>query len=697
MFGISCAPEMYQKVLGQVLQECDGVHNIIDDVIVHAPTEEEHDKRFENVIRVLSSKGLTLNRDKCQFKMSHLVFMGHVLSARGIGPADVKAKAVADACEPTNAAEVRSFLGLVNFTARFIPGLATVSAPLRQLTKNGEPFVWGPDQQQSFDELKKRLSNAETLGYFDKNASTKVIADASPVGLGAVLVQQQGEELRVISYESRSLSDTERRYSQTKKEALAIVWSCERFHTYLYDADFELMTDHKPLECIFSPTSKTCARIERWLLRMQPYRFTVKYIPGPKNIADSLSRLLRPVPQSTDENETEEYVKWVAQESTPVSLTTREIERASEHDPELESVRECLLNGRWHAMEFKEYLPVRGELSAIGKLVLRETRIVLPKQLRCQALKLANEGHPGIVAMKQRLRTKVWWPGIDNEAEGVCKTCHGCQLVSQPLKPEPMVRTEFPSAPWQHLAADLLGPLPSGDYVFVVVDYYSRFFEMEFTKSTTSEKIVSMLSKIFVTYALPLPLRTDNGPQFVSDYFEKYLEENGIEHRRTTPLWPQANGEIERQNRSILKRLCIAQAEGRNWRSEMDDFLMMYRSTPHSTTGVSPAELLFGRRIRTKLPQLQEFTVGDEVRDRDSERKEKGKVYADCKRNAQESKIQEGDKVLLRQEKENKLSTTYKQSPFTVVQKNGNSVLVEANGVQYRRNVTHVKKVSRAR
>ena len=126
--------------------------------------------------------------------------------------------------------------------------------------------------------------------------------------------------------------------------------------------------------------------------------------------------------------------------------------------------------------------------------------------------------------MKQRLRTKVWWPGIDKEAEGVCKTCHGCQLVSQPLKPEPMVRTELPSAPWQHIAADLFGPLPSGDY------------EMEFIKSTTSEKIVSMLSTIFVTHGLPLSLRTDSGSQFVSDYFKKYLEENGIEHQRTTPL-----------------------------------------------------------------------------------------------------------------------------------------------------------------
>ena len=161
--------------------------------------------------------------------MSHLEFMGNVLSERGVGPAEVKVKTVVDALEPTNAAEVRSFLGLVNFTARFIPDLATVSAPFRLLTKSGESFVWGPDQQQSFDELKKRLSSAETLGYFDKNAPTKVIADASPVGLGAVLVQEQGGELRVVSYASRSLSDTERRYSQTEKEVLAIVWACERF------------------------------------------------------------------------------------------------------------------------------------------------------------------------------------------------------------------------------------------------------------------------------------------------------------------------------------------------------------------------------------------------------------------------------------------------------------------------------------
>ena len=424
----------------------------------------------------MNERGLTFNRDKCQYKMAHLEFMGHVLSEHGVGPTEAKVRAVAEARGPRDAGEVRSFLGLVNFTARFIPDLATVSAPLQKLTKAKEPFVWGIDQQNSFNELKKRLTCAETLGYFDKEAKTTVIADASPVGLGAVLVQEQGDEHRIINYASRSLSDVERRYSQTEKEALAIVWSCERFHAYLYGAEFELLTDHKPLECIFSPKSKPCARIERWLLRMQPYTFTVKYLPGPKNIADPLSRLLRPESDTCRVSAGDEYVKFVAREATPVAMTTREIERESEHDPELQSVRECIMSGKWDCLVHKEYLPVRREPCAIGQLVLRGTRIVVPQNLREQVLKLAHEGHPGIVAMKQRLRSKVWWPGIDRQAEKVCQECFGCQLTSNPSKPEPMARIELPNAPWEHLVCDLLGPLPSGDYIFVVVDYYFVVF-----------------------------------------------------------------------------------------------------------------------------------------------------------------------------------------------------------------------------
>ena len=130
---------------------------------------------------------------------------------------------------------------------------------------------------------------------------------------------------------------------------------------------------------------------------------------------------------------------------------------------------------------------------------MRGTRTVIPKKLRHQVLEISHEGHPGIVSMKQCLRYKVWWLGIDRNSENICRECYGCQLVAQPTRPEPIKRTEFPNAPWQHLACDLLGPLPSADFIFAAVDY-SRFFELEFTKSMTAGKITSILTKTFTSW-----------------------------------------------------------------------------------------------------------------------------------------------------------------------------------------------------
>ena len=154
------------------------------------------------------------------------------------------------------------------------------------------PFVFGTEQKRSFGALKKSLSDTGTLAYFEKNAPTKVIADSSPVRLGAVLMQEQRGEQVAVCYASRSLTDCERRYSQTEKEALALVWACKKSHAYVYGMKFDLVNDHKPLEAIYGPRSKPCARIERWVLRMQPYDFHVVHIPGTQNIADPLSRLI---------------------------------------------------------------------------------------------------------------------------------------------------------------------------------------------------------------------------------------------------------------------------------------------------------------------------------------------------------------------------------------------------------------------
>ncbi|XP_044163820.1 uncharacterized protein K02A2.6-like [Acropora millepora] len=212
------------------------------------------------------------------------------------------------------------------------------------------------------------------------------------------------------------------------------------------------------------------------------------------------------------------------------------------------------------------YTCIKNELCTIGKLVMRGDRIVIPNTLRKRVLEAAHEGHQGIVKTKSRLRTKVWWPKMDSDAERICKSCHGCQVVGQLNVLEPMKRTEPPSGPWQDVAVDLMGPMPTGESLLVVVDYYSRYYEVVIMHSTTTEKIVDALSTIFARFGFPYSLKSDNGSQFLSENFQTFLQESGIEHRTSPPLWPQANGEVGRQNRTLLKALKVAQVEGKNWR-----------------------------------------------------------------------------------------------------------------------------------
>ena len=215
--------------------------------------------------------------------------------------------------------------------------------------------------------------------------------------------------------------------------------------------------------------------------------------------------------------------------------------------------------------------------------------------------------------------------------------------------------TELPLGKWQDLSLDPLGPMPTGEYLLVVIDYYSKYYKVEILMSITASQIISRLEKIFAVHGLPVTTTSDNGPQFRSEEFEQYLVDNGILHRKVTPQWAQANGELERQNQSLLKNMRIAQAEGKTWRKELVHYLATYRTTPHSVTGVCPAELLFGRKIRIKMPELRETTVnGDELRDCDWEKKMKVKIYADDGRRAQPNDLQAGDQVLLKKKKSNK-------------------------------------------
>lgn len=645
----------------------------------------------------LKARNVQLNWDKCIFGVTELEFLGHKITGTGIIPSDAKVEALVTFRRPDSANEVRSFLGLANYLNRFIPNLATVDSPLRELTRKGNPFNWLDKHEKAFNEIKTILSDPSSLGFYQKGDRTLVMADASPIGLGALLIQvdKHGKH-RVISYASKSLTNTEKRYCHTEKEALALVWCVEKFYIYLYGIEFEILTDCKALIYLFTPRSRPCARIERWVLRLQGFDYVVTHIPGDQNQADVLSRLSTLRPVAFDQREEIMITEITDYAANAVAVPWGQMVEASKVDEEIQQVLDLMGQDNRDELPI-EFRVIANELCQVGDLLVRGDRIVVPRALRLRVLQIAHEGHLGSSMMKSTLRLSVWWPKMDREVENFVRNCRGCILVSAPDVPEPMTRKQLPDGPWKEIAIDFLGPLPEGQWLFVVVDYYSRFVEVVEMWDITASDTIRELSTMFGRFGVPITMRADNGPQLGSECKElkAFCKEFDIELVNTIPYWPQANGEVERQNRSILKRLRISQELGKDWRLELRKYLLAYHSTAHPTTGWSPSELLFGRRIRNKLPTIPERKEDEEVRDRDKIVKEKGKEYADNKRKARSNEIGNGDLVYVkRQRKENKLATDYSSELFKVIRRQGSEVTVKSlrSGNEYKRYVSHLKK-----
>ena len=695
-YGINASAEIFQHALQQSLQGIQGVRNIADDIIVHGKSREEHDKALRNCLKRLQEKGLTLNAKKCSFLQPTLEFFGQIFSAEGTRPDPKRVTDLQNMPTPTNAQEVRSLLGMANYSSKYIRNYATITSPLRELMKKNARFSWTEIHQNAFTKLKDALIAAPVMGYFDISKSTTITVDASPVGISAILAQGTDSDYKVIAYASRALTDVEKRYSQTEKEALSIVWGIEHFHLYLYGKEFTLITDHKPLEIIFgTPTSKPSARIERWVLRLQPYRFVVQYKAGSDNPADYLSR--HPVPNSNPSHiaeETEEFINFVTKHAVPKAMTIDEISEATKADRTLQGLRAAIRTGHWEAV--KQYKPIKDEIIVgSNNIILRGSRIIIPDALRQRAIDIAHESHQGISKTKALLREKVWFFGMDELVQKTLESCIACQAVGKPAPPAPLQQIEMPNAPWEQVHVDYCGPVPTGEYLLVVIDRYSRFPEVTIVNSTKSSSLFIQLDRIFAVHGIPELIISDNGPPFNSDEFSRYVTAIGSRHHPITPRWPQANGEVEKFNQPLEKTIQAAVVEGKVWKQELQRFLLQYRTTPHSTTKVAPCELLFNRQVRGKLPILKRKNIVNKhkiARENEEKTQKYQKNYIDKRRNAKESDISVGDTVLVKQQYKNKFSSRFDKTPYTVILRKGTMITAENDTRRITRNVSHFKK-----
>ena len=622
-FGLVMSQDVFQHKMDQILEGLEGIVSIADDVIVHGRTEEEHDARMTKLMDVANDKGLMFNSEKTAVKAPQITFFGTVYDKEGAHPDPRKVEAIQQLKPPESKQQLHEFLGMATYLSPFIENLSAHTADLRELLKKDSDFSWSASHQRAFEKVKSLICTKTTLSYFDPAKETVIQVDASLKGIGAVLLQDG----KPIAYASKSLSDAETRYANIERELLAVVFGCERFHTYVYGSKFQIDSDHKPLEMIIQkPLKSAPPRLQRMLLRLQPYDLTIRYRPGKEvPVPDALSR--QPSPTESDHIELDTRVDFVQFSAEKLNL----IQNETAKDATLSALKDMIVKS-WPSKirdlpkHLWPYWPFRDELSVEDGLILKGERVVIPTTVQDYILDKLHEGHQGVEKTKLRAKDTVYWVDIDKDIEARTKSCATCQEYRRSHQKETLIPHEIPTRPWQLLGTDLF--FFDGDNYLIIADYYSKnFFIRKMPAHTTSQAVVNATRDIFSEQGIPEKIMSDNGRHFDSEVFRAFAVSWGFGHATSSPHFPQSNGFIERTIQTVKNTLKKAKASGKDPHMAM----LCLRATPLDHNIPSPGEMLYNRKLRANLPVRVRNTVQlrDTIQEQLRRRQELQKLYHD--------------------------------------------------------------------
>ena len=604
-FGISLAPEVFQRRMHELIEGLSGTEVVADDFVVagFGDTLEEafrdHNKNLVAFLQRCSASGVKLAMEKLQLCLEEVPLIGHYATKSGLKIHPEKVRAVLEMPRPTDVKSLLRFNGTVQYLAKFLPGLSDMAHPLRQLTRKDAEWVWSETQEKAWSDIKTAISQAPVLRFYSLQDEVTLQCDASDTGLGAALLQLQ----QPVSFASRALTQTETRYAQIEKELLAIVFACEKFDEYIFGRDaVHVETDHKPLEEIFKKSlCDAPARLQRMLLRLQRYNLEVKYKKGSLMfIADTLSRAYLGEMLPSVEVKSLELVDHTENLRVSPPRLTR-IEQESALDPVCAKLRQVILEGwpgKVHECDpvLRPFFQFCDALIAQGNLVFREPRRFVPSSLRKEFMSLAHSSHIGLEGCLCRLRECMFWPRMSAQMKDFVGQCDVCLTHRDSQVQEPLLQHEVPPRPWAKIAADIC--FHSGRALLVVVDYFSNFIEVDSLSSETSKSVIRSLMATFSRFGVPDTLVTDNGPCFASTEFAKFVDQWNFQHVTSSPHYLQSNGKAENAVRTVERLFTKCRAAG------VSEFqaLLDWRNTPSEGMDTSPAQRLLGRRCKTLLP-----------------------------------------------------------------------------------------------
>jgi transposase InsO family protein len=591
-FGICSAPEIFQKIMTDILQGVDGVEVSMDDILIYSKDKTQHEEVTQLVMKKLKTAGLKLNREKCVFASKRVKFLGHILTDEGLEPDDEKIHAIRSLKKPMDKQQLSRLLGMVNYLGKFIKNLTDLTDPLRELIKTKNSWNWTPVQDAAFAKIKEALSNAPVLRFYDVNDDVTLQVDASSKAMGAVLMQQN----QPVAYAAKAFTTSQTNYPQIEKEASALRFACTKFHEYIYGKQLLIETDHKPLVSIFKKNLEDApARLRRIMLDVMVYHPKITYKKGTElNIADTLSRDCE---LKIDRNEKEELEVLVILDMT--ETVQKELLHETKLDDELQELQKLILHG-WPdeihevSKRMKKYWNFREELACYDGFLFKGDRIIMPRSRINYALKMAHVGHNGVQNAIRRARQSMYWYNMTNEIANFIQECSICQHSQRDNTKQPVITKPVPTAPFEIIATDLF--YFAGSNYILIVDSYSGFYDFKKMTDTTSIAAITYLKEWFSIHGIPKELHSDNGPQYASAPFRAFSKQWNFRHITSSPGYPQSNGLAERyvQTAKGLLKKC------RKDDTDVQLALLMSRSTPTENLP-APCERLFNRKIRTPI------------------------------------------------------------------------------------------------
>ena len=687
--GSKVASDIFQRMLDSVYIGLPGVTGIADDMVIFGRNEEEHDRNLILFLETTRKNGLVLNKKKLQFKKEEVSFFGHRWNSTGISPDPKKTESILKMQFPPDKETMHSFLGLVNFLNRYTPKLAELCSPLRKLILKDSHYSPGDPEHAAFDAIKAEFKKKIILPYFDRNKETILQTDASKKGFGAVILQEE----QPIYYASRALTSAEKNYQNLEREAQAAVWGMEKFHYFLYGRKFILQTDQKPLVSIFRKHMiDVSPRIQRITIRAWQYDFVPQHIPGRINvIADSLSRV---TPLEFQDSNAEKDILAVnfLQYSSIEERERDEMLQETNKDEELQSLKHYISTG-WPAkrsqipMFLHPYWNFRDELTVESGILMKNSKVLIPESLKQKYLKQIHQGHQGIEACRSRAREFVFWVNINSDLKEMVEKCDICQSQQNSTTSVQKYVSEVPPHPWHTLGSDLFY-FQRIDFL-VVVDYFSKYLIVRKLPSSTPSAVIKELGMIFSEFGNPLVFRSDNGPCYSSQEFKFFMQNWLVEHRTSSPHYPQSNGLAESMVKVSKNLIEKAIKQDLPW----NRLLLDYRCTPISSEIPSPAEILFGRKFRSSISILPSQVLNDRIsKQRELIAKKEGKFYAstqDFQDRIKALPFEAGQNVWL----QNSDSRKFEEAVVREKCREPNSYMVEipATGQCFRRNSNFIK------